>query len=298
MFAVLLLFFSNQSHAAGGITHMFIAKQALLQLPDKELKNLIENNMDAYLVGSNYPDTGYMQGTHYGDASHWQKFIDTFVTYLHERYSYPEQQNPKLVAFLLGCATHVVSDQIFHGAFMHEVSLEDFHRNWQTAHSESEQGLDILILIDKKQWQVRPMTWWMPLRDLVMVYHLMGKNNYSKREIFWGNTIYSLTGIEQRAISPLSYYYVKWKMPWLFLHYDKTPQGGMRITEQLTQNYLLEVWKKIMAKPIAVKLTKSRIHSTIQSIPQPESKPRFIFAADKHIKAESGWYGNYHIEFI
>src|SRR3990167_4275216 len=100
---------SSYSNALNSITHMFIAKEIVPQLSNKELQQLLLNNMDAYLVGSNYPDTGYIKGTHYGQDSHSEHFINVFIHYLHERYSYPEQQNPKLVAFLLGCATHTMS---------------------------------------------------------------------------------------------------------------------------------------------------------------------------------------------
>ncbi len=274
LLALLLFFASTQnfSFAAGGITHMFIAKEIIPHLSDKDLKNLIENNLDAYLVGSNYPDSGYMPGTHFGNASHWQKFIDTFVAYLHERYPYPEQQNPALVAFLLGCATHIESDQVFHGAFMNKISKEDFHQHWQTAHTVSEEGLDMLIMLDKKQWQVRPMIWWLPLHDLVQIYQRLGIH-YSKSEIFWGNTLYSLTGIGQRALTPLSYNYIKLTMPWLSRHYYDTKNGGIAMTEQITINYLQETWKKI-----TVKVATAERHPKKQIVPETSISPTFTFA--------------------
>jgi hypothetical protein len=273
LLTLLSFFVSVQAYAAGGITHMFIAKEVIPHLSDRDLKNLIENNLDAYLVGSNYPDSGYMQGTHYGDATHWQKFIDTSVIYLHERYPYPEQQNPALVAFLLGCATHIVSDQVFHGAFINKVSKEDFHHHWQTAHTVSEEGLDMLVLLDKKQWQVRPVIWWLPLHDLVQIYQRMGKNNYSQSEIFWGNTLYSLTGIGQRALTPFGYNYIKLTMPWLSHHYEDTKEGGLLMTEQLTINYLQETWKKI-----TVKVSTAETHPKLQVAPETSISPTFTFA--------------------
>ncbi|MEO8402669.1 MAG: zinc dependent phospholipase C family protein, partial [Gammaproteobacteria bacterium] len=203
---------------AGSVTHMFIAKETIAKLQDKELANLLLNNMDAYLVGSNYPDTGFIRGTHYGNASHWETFINTFVIYLREKYPFPDQQNPKLVAFVLGCAAHDISDQVFHGTFLNTVAMNDFKGNWNKAHQQSETALDLLITVEKNQWGVRPSMWWVPMSDLLAVYHRMGSNQFSLAEIFWGNTVYSFAGISERAVSPFAYGYIRLKMPWLAHH--------------------------------------------------------------------------------
>ncbi len=285
-------FISFQSDAAGSITHMFIAHEIAAQLPNKELKELIQNNMDAYLVGSAYPETGYIRGTHYGNDSHWEKFISAFVDYLHEHYSYPEQQNPKLVAFLLGCATNVESNQVFYGTFMHKIALEDFHGNWQKARQQTELGLDALINIDKNQWRMHPVVWWLPLHDLVAIYKKMGIKNHYQIEIFWGNTIYSLGSIGERALSPLNYYYAKSQMPWLAKNYYSSPQGGLLMTETITTNYLLKLWDEILLKKRAVIPRPQPIH------PLATLTPSFTFTDKPAPEAKSGWYGGFHVEFI
>jgi hypothetical protein len=282
LLVLLLISMPVQNYAAGGMTHMFIAKEIITQLPDQELQTLITNNMDAYLVGSNYPDTGYIQGIHYGNESHTESFITAFVNYLQERYSYPEQQNPKLVAFLLGCATHVESDQVFHGIFMHKIALEDFHSNWQKAHAASERQLDMLINIEKNQWSVRPIAWWLPLHDLAAIYTKMG-TPHSLSEIFIGNAIYSFTGIGERALSPLSYYYIKSKLAWTAKNYYDSPQGGMLMTEQVTAQYVLKIWDQLK-------------HNTPLPTTKKTSAPVFTFMPTH--RPVSGWYGHHHSEIV
>lgn len=276
-FYLIIFCLFTSCYGAGSITHMFIAEETAMTLPDKQLKNLILNNMDAYLVGSNFPDTGYIQGTSYGLDSHLEIFINTFITYLHEQYSFPEQQNPKLVAFLLGCATHQTVDQLFHGVFINKISAEDFKGDWQKAHRASERNLDFLINIDKNQWLVRPHIWWIPLHDLLAVYRKMGKKQYSMQEVLWGNAVYSLNGINERVLSIAGYFYAQRETPWLAKHYYDSPQG-LLFAEQLSSNYLLEVWHHILnwkqnTQPMPAKNMSRRPISNTESI-----SPTFTFA--------------------
>lgn len=232
-------------YACGGITHMYIATELIPQLTDSNLRNLIQDNMDAYLVGSNYPDTGYVSGAGYGEDSHWEPFIMAYIAYLRENYTYPEQQNPKLVAFLLGIASHSISDIIFHGTLLNQITAMDFNGDRDKAHPESEYGIDIMITVEKNQWLNRPSTWWVPVNDLVAIYQKMGKS-YTANQIIWGNSVYSLAGIGERAGALADYPVEELKMPWTAKNYYTAPQGGILMTENLTALYVQSVWKRIL----------------------------------------------------
>src|SRR5579864_858314 len=95
----LILFFNlfvSLAYAGGGITHMFLAHEVIAHLPDPQLRNLLKDNYEAYIVGAYYPDSGYVQGTNYGEDSHWDPFVYAFADHIKEKYSHPELQNPKL----------------------------------------------------------------------------------------------------------------------------------------------------------------------------------------------------------
>lgn len=243
---ICFLLISNNSDACGGITHMLIAKESVAFMSDAALRNIILDNMDAYLVGSNYPDSGYVDGAHYGEDSHWEPFISAFINYLHTQYVYPDQQNPKLVAFMLGCATHVQSDIIFHGLFLGKLTEEDFHGDRKAAHTAMDNGLDLLINIERNQWITHPLEWWVPVNDLVAIYHDMGKDQYTAKEILWGNDVYSKVGIAERVISPDTYAYIRWRMPWMSANYYSSPNGGVVVTELTVANYTENVWHRLV----------------------------------------------------
>lgn len=242
------LIYSIPGYSAGGITHMFIAKEIIPLLPDPKARNVILDNMDAYLVGANYPDTGYVGGTQYGEDSHWEPFVSAYIAYLRENYTYPEQQNPKLVAFLLGIASHSLSDMVFHWTLLEVIIAKDFAGNRGKAHTTSELGIDVMLLMEKNQWLVRPGTWWVPVNDLVSIYHRMGKDQYTAQQIVYGNSVYSLAGIGERAIAAEAYLPMKSEMPWTANNYLTTPQGGMAVTEQKTAVYVENVWERIIGK--------------------------------------------------
>ena len=146
---------SPLTFAGGGIAHMLIAKEAIAKLPDPALRILLLTNLDAYLVGAYYPDSGFVAGNQYGEDSHWDTFIETFANYIKEKYKNPANENPKLVAFLFGCASHRVSDEVTHWVFYPLIKKHDFAKETITTRkvggSYGDLGIDLLSTVDKNQ---------------------------------------------------------------------------------------------------------------------------------------------------
>src|SRR3990167_8071088 len=262
IFVLLLSCFFSVAYAGGGITHMFIAQQVIAALPDAQLRDLLQNNLDAYLVGAYYPDSGYVKGTGYGEDSHWDPFIYTFADYIKEKYTQPALQNPKLVAFLFGCAAHRVSDEIMHWTFYHEMAREDFHDNRSEAHQYGDMGIDLLLNIDKNQWLTHPLVWWVPVNDLLQVYHRMGKDQYTAKEIEWGNAVIYLVGYGERLISPPAYPYLEWKMPWTAKHYYDWPVGGILMDEEKIVAYQMDLWQRLKSQSSLPHFKLNKTHKT------------------------------------
>lgn len=240
------LFFSLGAYAGGGITHMFIAEESISQLSDSRLRNVIQDNLDAYLVGAHYPDSGFVPGTGYGEDSHWDKFIYTFAEYLNEKYKNPLLENPKLVAFLMGCATHRMSDEIIHFVFYPDMAAHDFHDNYdKKAHKYGDVGIDLLLNIDKARWHHQPKVWWVPVNDLVTVYQRMGKDEYTAEKITYGNSVLSIAGPLERLIAIPSYPYLRLRMPWTAKNYFDWPQGGMRMDIKEVAGYQNDLWHRL-----------------------------------------------------
>ncbi|EKD73289.1 MAG: hypothetical protein ACD_45C00373G0005 [uncultured bacterium] len=247
---LLILFFSSYVYAGGGIIHMFIAKESIAKMSNVQLRTLLQNNMDAYLVGSNYPDTGYVKDTHYGEMSHWDPFIFAFADYLRAKYQDPVIENPRLVAFLFGCATHRVSDVVIHWTFYNKSAQQDFKGNWEKAHNFGDLGIDLLALVDKNLWLDFPHQWWVPVHDLIAVYQRMGES-VTEKEILHGNRIYSLSGYGERAIAAASYPILHLQAPWTAKHYYDATEGGVLADETAVAQYADQLWVRLTNRPFA-----------------------------------------------
>ncbi len=275
VFYIFLLSFSL-AYAGGGMTHMFIAEETIAKLPNETLRHLLLDNLEAYLVGAYYPDSGYVKGTHYGEDSHWDPFIYAFADHIKENYSDPVVQHPKLVAFLFGCAVHRVSDEIIHWIFYPVVKDRDFNGDYNLAHEYGDTGIDLLLNIDKNQWMAHPATWWVPVNDLLDVYHRMGKDNYTASEIRWGNTAIFLAGYGERIISPIAYPYLRWRMPWTAIHYYDWPDGGILMDEEKVAAYMMNLWDRLNNKNLE-KTNKTTAPSSLHRM-YAETSPAVDFA--------------------
>lgn len=260
MFAICFLGCFSTCYAGGGIAHMFVAQEAIAKIPDTALRNLILTNLDAYLVGAYYPDSGYIKGNLYGEDSHWDAFIYAFTDHLKSKYTDPVSQNPKLVAFLFGVAAHRVSDEVMHWTFYNETRRIEFNDDYEKAHSYGDTGIDLLVNIDKNLWFSQPATWWVPVQDLVQIYHRMGKDEYDAKQIIWGNIVIFFAGYGERMISAPAYPILRWKMPWTAKHYYDWPQGGMLMSEKNIVEYQTALWQRLNSKEVSlVPINKPRV---------------------------------------
>lgn len=240
-------------YAGGGITHMFIAEQAISRLPDPELRHILLTHQDAYLVGAYYPDSGYVKGCEYGEISHWDPFIYAFADHIKEKYNEPTLQNPKLIAFLFGCATHRISDEIMHFTFYEIMKDKDFHGSFLKAHFYGDLGIDLLLNIDKSRWKTSPSTWWVPVKDLLAIYNRMGLTNINARQIIIGNKIIQLAGYGEKLISLPTYPYLQLKMPWTAWHYYDWPVGGIKMDIDKVVEYQMQLWQRLKDKQVNYK---------------------------------------------
>ncbi len=235
---ILTLLISTTIYAGGGLTHMFIAKESIAKITNPTLQNILQNNFDSYLVGAYYPDSGYVKGAHYGEDSHWDPFIYAFADYIKE--TYPLLNNPSLIAFLFGCAAHRESDEIMHSTFYPEVAKYDFDGDYQKAHQFADPGIDMFLnvehIIDT------PQQWNIPIDDLLNIYHRMGKDEYTKKEIEWGTSVIHAANISERKMGKnISRSFTK-KMPWTAVHYFDWNEGGILMDIQKVADYQNNLW--------------------------------------------------------
>src|SRR5271166_5704862 len=136
LFLVMVFALANVcAYAAGGFTHVYIAKKSFDAIKDPQIKQVIQEYMWAYYLGAHFPDVGLtspgvkdyklllsalgipayaVSGKDYGEITHWDDFLDEYKNVLSAKYKHPITDNKIAFAFILGVATHRVSDDIWH----------------------------------------------------------------------------------------------------------------------------------------------------------------------------------------
>ena len=249
------------SFALGDLAHNYVAEGVSAQT-EGALKGVLTTYQNEYLVGSDYPDTGYLPGFNFGEDSHWPYFVTPFADYIKstcQDVKTVDQQThcDQMTAFLLGVSTHVKSDIVSHWTYYNFVAQHDFGElnptNWDKAHSAMDPASDFYVIVRKGIYD-HPVTWWVPVDDLVKVYTDMKKNNVIKDtvtadEIIKANAIYYVAlGLTEDLIAYPAYTYdAIYNIPWGIAHLDDPdPQYGA-FPEMIRQStgYVQDVWNHI-----------------------------------------------------
>jgi MYXO-CTERM domain-containing protein len=121
------------AHAHGLFGHVHVTGWAVENLPAGELQDFFADPdvRLAALTGAAFPDTGYALGTEatrdYGEHAHWEPFIEDMVQYIRTTYgpTYDTPEEKKLIAFVLGAASHGLQDEMFDSTFLFEAEQRD-----------------------------------------------------------------------------------------------------------------------------------------------------------------------------
>ena len=122
LFATLLgLLCAPAALACGQTTHVWVSLEAVQDLPPGELRDLLTDPAlrDPFVNGTMFPDGGYAIDDAYGEQAHWEPFQQAWAASLRERYGgdYSSLEARQRVAFLLGMASHGMSDEVFDTLF-------------------------------------------------------------------------------------------------------------------------------------------------------------------------------------
>ncbi|XP_053570772.1 phosphatidylinositol-glycan-specific phospholipase D [Bombina bombina] len=184
-----------QTAACGISTHIEIAHRALefFTQPEENFnyRELIKKHPEAFQAGSVYPDAFYQgicaEGKYHdlSEDSHWTPFLKASINYIRKVYPRPWDENAqKLVSFIFGIASHMVSDVSWHSldidqGFLRAMAEMDFHGSYSEAHQAGDFGGDVLSQYEL-DFHYLEGKWYIPAKDLANIY----------RE-FYGQTVIS-----------------------------------------------------------------------------------------------------------
>ncbi|KFQ72995.1 Phosphatidylinositol-glycan-specific phospholipase D [Phoenicopterus ruber ruber] len=240
---VVLCHFCQRCIPCGISTHVEIAHRALEFFVKREgnvnYRQLLLNHQDAFQAGSIYPDAFYPSICKSGvfhdvsEDTHWSPFLSASIHYIRRNYPQPwEEATEKLVAFLFGIASHMVSDVSWHSlgidqGFLKAMGEIDFRGSYSEAHSVGDFGGDVLSQFEL-DFSYLASNWYVPVKDLAAIY-----KEFYGREVITESTITDCTYLlflelhgERLAVAKLFPTYAS-KSPFLVEKFHEYFLGGV-----------------------------------------------------------------------
>ncbi|KAJ1667243.1 hypothetical protein IW140_001697 [Coemansia sp. RSA 1813] len=145
-------------------------------------RGILDRQAESLQAGVIFPDWGYgcLSMDEEAEEAHWTPFLEHGVEYLRRTYHEPySQEGEQLVAFLLGIASHMVADELWHSlsglrdGFMRTLANSTFRGDYGQAHSVLDVGGDFAMAHMNDLGFMRDK-WAVPLRDIAAIYERMG----------------------------------------------------------------------------------------------------------------------------
>ena len=186
--AVVLLW-TAIAHANGNYSHVWVATDSLQYLPDGDLKDLLQRGDHVRILrnGAMYPDGGYAVNDGYGEISHWEPFQRSYLDWIRTTYAPPwSPEAEEHIAFLMGMATHGMSDQLYDSMYLSR--HQHFDENGDSATSL---GVDAAtdVCFAATQGQLEKPEAWVPAEVLAPLYETSQGHQVDAKTIEQGHNL-------------------------------------------------------------------------------------------------------------
>ncbi len=233
--------------------HVHVTGWAIENLPEGELRDFFSDPevVNAALFGAAFTDSGYWpqggdlsrRSRAYGEHTHWEPFIADFIAWIvaNDPPPWDDQESRKRVAFLMGCASHGLQDEIFDSLFLYQVEAHD-----TKGQDEADPATDGFLALDG-HIRFAP-TEYIPMDTLVELYARLDQDVDAE-------TILSSVSIMKRfylnhevgidVARALGDRHAP-ELPWTREHYlDPEIPGSLRAEVFHTMRYLQALWKRL-----------------------------------------------------
>ena len=112
----------------GNVSHLQVTLWARDALPEGDLRDLLERPAVDLMLrnGANFPDGGYAVDDGYGEIAHWEPFQSAYLDWIRVNHAPPwSDEAAQHIAFLLGMASHGMSDQTYDCTYLARAWVHD-----------------------------------------------------------------------------------------------------------------------------------------------------------------------------
>lgn len=242
---------TSVADAHGLFGHVHVTGWAIENMPPGELADFFAEPevFEAALMGAAFPDTGYAVGSAasraYGEHSHWEPFIDDFVVSLRTNHGpdYDSLEARKLIAFMMGAASHGLQDELFDSTFLYELEQRD-----NGSQENADPGTDG-FLVEDGHARLYPGDF-VPLDDLLPLYAGLAEAAdidaaLINRQVGIVKGAYLNDGLGIEAALNLAKMH-RPELPWAAAHYlDATVAGAHRAEILPTMRHMQALWTRL-----------------------------------------------------
>ena len=239
------------SHGIWG--HVHVTGWAIENLPEGELRDFFDDPevFNAAIFGAAFTDSGLWpqfgelqeKGRAYSEHTHWEPFIEDFVQWMKANDPPPwdSLESKKRVAFLMGCGSHGLQDEIFDSLFLVQVERRD--QGSQDTADPASDG----FLLDQGLMRFLPETY-IPIDVLLELYANLEQEvteDVINASVKTMNTVYLNDGVGQSAVEALGEEF-KDELPWMKAHFlDPSIPGSLRSEILPTGAYMQAIWDRL-----------------------------------------------------
>lgn len=239
--------------AHGSWAHVQVTGWAMEELPDGNLRDLLTGDPEVFnaaLFGAAYTDSGYAPigadepAAHaYGEHTHWESFVQDFIDWIRENDPPPwtDLESRKRVAFLMGCASHGLQDEIFDSLFLFQVDEHD-----AGGQHNADPAVDGFLKLDDLLEFVP--TAWVPMDTVLDLYSGLSHEvtaDVIQQAVDLMTAAYINDELGPLIAQSLGQQYES-ELPWTRLHYmDPEVPGSLASEIPATSRYMEAVWDRL-----------------------------------------------------
>lgn len=250
LFALIYVSIASRSFAGGMTLHMNMSDVALQEVSDPELKKILNDNREAVMAGTVFPDTGnglnytigYSKQDNYAKLTHYHPFLEAYLGYIKTNCRAPYSGHcQELIAHFMGSAAHNIEDGTSH-YILYRI---DERMDPAGERTDMDSAGDFVLIQKYGRGKDLPR-YVVPYDDLVRIFRSMGVV-YSRRSLVDGNRIHRLALFAERAMAPARFQTVKRRNPW-FVDNIMTAPGGVNYGGRVTAQYWDALWERLNGK--------------------------------------------------
>jgi len=220
--------------AAGITTHSWMATEAVHHVEVPELKAVLEAHIDQVYAGAQFPDSGYVPTTVFGEEAHWQRFYDAYADIIRAKpgcgpLTDPDGPCAGEIAHLMGSIAHGMGDEVWDWLF--EPMAPDLREHYLPPELAQFQGpggeeLQMDLVAIALYGRVNPDAPPLPSKpDLLAAFEAAGFHEATEEQLDFGQQIQAIIHDVEAAWAPEHIDGLRRAMPYLSANLVSEPGG-------------------------------------------------------------------------